>query len=53
MLEILADTEEVRGQRVIHQELLDLRLGGSTGFGCVIDQAGTIADFSVEDLTGG
>jgi hypothetical protein len=53
MLEILADAEEIRRKRVVHQELVDLGFYLRCGSCSIIDQAGAVADLGVENLAGG
>ncbi len=53
MLEVLAHTEEVRGQGVVEQEVLDLPLDiAATRVGVVLQPA-AVAHFSIEHLAGG
>jgi len=53
MLEILADTEVIRRDVVVHHVILHFLLDFLLGSRRVVDQAGAIADFGVEELTGG
>ena len=53
VLEVLAHTEEVRGQGVVEQEVLDLPLDiAATRVGVVLQPA-AVADLGIEHLTGG
>ena len=53
MLEVLAHAEEVRGQGVVEQEVLDLPLDiAATRVGVVLQPA-AVAHFGIEHLTGG
>ena len=53
VLEVLAHTEEVRGQGVVEQEVLDLPLDiAATRVGVVLQPA-TVAHLSIEHLAGG
>ena len=53
VLEILADSEEIRGKVVVQAEILDFGLnGGCAGVGSVLE-TGAVAYFRVEELTGG
>ena len=52
MLEVLAHTEEVRGQGVVEQEVLDLPLDiAATRVGVVL-QAAAVANLGIEHLAG-
>jgi hypothetical protein len=53
MLEVLADTKEIRRDVVVHLEVLYLLLHFPLGFSSVIHQARAIADLSIEYLTCG
>ena len=53
VLEVLAHTEEVRGQSVVEQEVLDLPLDiAATRVGVVLQPA-AVAHLSIEHLAGG
>ena len=53
VLEVLAHTEEVRGQSVVEQEVLDLPLDiAATRIGIVLQPA-AVAHLGIEHLTGG
>ena len=50
LLEVLAHTEEIRGQGVVEQEVLDLLLDRRAALVGAILQAAAVADFGVEHL---
>ena len=50
MLEVLAHSEEITGQRVVEQEVLDLLLDSSGARLGVVLQAAAVAHFGVELL---
>ena len=51
VLEVLADTEEIRGQGVVEQEVLDLLLDARRTLVGVVFKAAAVAHFGVEHLT--
>lgn len=53
VLEVLADTEEISGEVVVGEEVIDLRLDLCGGGARVVDKAAAVADFGVEHLAGG
>ena len=53
VLEVLADSEEITGQRVVEQEVLDLLLDGSGARLGVVLQAAAVAHFDIELLASG
>ena len=53
MLEVLARAEEVRGQGVVEQEVLDLLFDMAIARVGVVLQAAAVAHLSIEHLTGG
>lgn len=50
MLEILADTEEIGGDVVVGEEVINFFMNLCGGLVCVVDKSAAIADFSIEHL---
>lgn len=50
MLEILADTEEIGGDVVVGEEVINFFMNLCGGLVCVVDKTAAIADFSIEHL---
>lgn len=53
MLEVLAHAEEVCGEVVVKEEIIDSRLDRCEGFGGAILQPRTVVHLGVETLAGG
>ena len=53
LLEVLADSEEITGQRVVEQEVFDLLLDRSVARLGVVLQATAVAHFGIELLASG
>lgn len=52
VLEVLTDAEEVSGEVIVKEEVIDSRLDRCGGFGGAVLQSRTIADLGVEALAG-
>ena len=52
MLEVLTDSEEIRGDVVVKKEVRDFRCGFLGGVLAVVLQTGTETYFGVKELTG-
>ena len=53
MLEVETSTKEIVRKAILEKEIFDLVPDPLVGFGTVIGQSTTIADFGIEGLTGG
>ena len=53
VLEVEASTEEIVGDRVLEKKIVSLLLHLFRAAGGIVSEAATVADFSIEGLTGG